>query len=217
MSDFHRHNSWGRTRRPKNIAGPDGTAVDDQNAAPTDVDVVRDIGAISKTGDLVDITIVASDPASEGIQVGEVIHVSGNDSLKNRSFVVHSRPDVTSVIIRLPQDMRNITPLTGGKIRRRTAAGYATENQRFLHLTTAAGASVSAVWAYTYATGIWTELKLPAREVKTQSAEDADDADTNVEISIVLGASTHRVIEISGIDRLAFNIDGTVFAATSTF
>jgi len=215
MSDFHRHSSWGRTRRPKNIAGPDGTAVaDSDGAAPTDVDVVKDIGAVSKTGDLVDITITDD---SGAIKVGEIVHVSGNDSLKNRSFVVHSKPDNLSVIIRLPQDMKNITPVTGGKIRRRTAAGYATENQRFLHLTTAGASSVVAVWAYTYATGIWTELKLPAREVKTQGGAAADDADTNVEISIALGASTHRVIEISGIDRLAFDITGTVYAATSTF
>jgi len=26
-SGFHTHSSWGRTRRPKNIAGPDGTAL----------------------------------------------------------------------------------------------------------------------------------------------------------------------------------------------
>ena len=30
----HKYNSWGRTRRPKNIAGPDGTAVT-LEAAPT--------------------------------------------------------------------------------------------------------------------------------------------------------------------------------------
>lgn len=29
MSDFHTYSSWGRTRQPKNIAGPHGTAVVD--------------------------------------------------------------------------------------------------------------------------------------------------------------------------------------------
>ena len=31
----HKHNSWGRTRRPKNIAGPDGTAVTLESAPTT--------------------------------------------------------------------------------------------------------------------------------------------------------------------------------------
>ena len=31
----HKYNSWGRTRRPKNIAGPDGTAVTLENAPTT--------------------------------------------------------------------------------------------------------------------------------------------------------------------------------------
>ena len=32
---FLKHNSWGRTRRPKNIAGPDGTAVTLESAPTT--------------------------------------------------------------------------------------------------------------------------------------------------------------------------------------
>jgi hypothetical protein len=212
MSDFHRHSSWGNTRRPKNITGTDGTAVTDQAALPTEVDVSKAIQAATKSGSVMTLTI-ANDTV---VSAGDVIHISGNASLKNRSFIVATKPNNTTITVDLPQDLKNITPVAGGTIRRRTTAGYSTENQRFLHLITGDGTVVN-VWAYSYATGIWAELKLFAREVKTQSGVGADDADTNVETPITLTAGTHRVVEIAGIDRIALNITATVYAATSTF
>ena len=223
MNDFHRHSSWGRTRRLKNITGVDGTAIDaDVATCPADEDagndVVRSISAVSKSGDIVTLTVSVA-AAAPLIVAGDVIHITNNSSLKNRTFEVVSRPAANTLTIRLPQDMRNITPLNGGSLRRRTRIGYATENQRFLHLITPAGAAFSNVWAYTYATGIWSELKLTVREVKTEGANNADDVDTNVETSIAVGASSHRIVEIAGIDRVAFNVSAvdTVYAATSTF
>ena len=219
MSDFHKHSSWGRTRRLKNIAGTDGTALVDQPLCPTNEttgnDVVRTISAATKSGDVVTLTI----SADTNIVAGDVIHITGNGSLNNRTFQVLSKPANTTITIRLPQDMKNITPQAGGSLRRRTKIGYATENQRFLHLITAQGVGndIDAIWAYSYATGIWAELKQTVREVKTQDDAGADDLDTTLEVSVVVGHSSHRVVEISGIDRVAFNLDGTVYAAMSTF
>jgi hypothetical protein len=213
MSDMHRHGSWGRTRRLKNVTGADGTAVTDTAALPTEVDAVRSITAASRTGQVLTLTI-ANDSV---ILAGDVIYVSGNPSLQDRAFVVASKPNATTVTIHLPQDLRNITPRPGGAVRRRTTAGYSTENQRFLHLITASTGAVANIWAYSYATGIWSELKQTVREVKTQSGVGADDADTTLEVSVAVGVGTHRIIEIAGIDRLAFNITNTVYAAASTF
>lgn len=225
MNDFHRHSSWGRTRRLKNIAGVDGTALADQAACPTNEatgnDVVRSISAVSKSGDIVTLTVsvAAADPL---IVAGDVIHITNNNSLKNRTFEVVSRPAATTLTIRLPQDMKNITPQAGGSLRRRTKIGYATENQRFLHLMTAAAdGAVANVWAYTYATGIWTELKRERFDVATDiagdPAEDVADARTLDSIVVAAGAPQHLIVEVAGIDRLAFNIDNTVYAAMSTF
>ena len=75
---------------------------------------------------------------------------------------------------------------------------YKTENQRFLHLTTSGGASVTNVWVYTYASGLWAKLMISGA-------------------AVTLGASEHKVIEISGVDKVAFHLGGTVHAACSTF
>jgi hypothetical protein len=227
MNDFHRHSSWGRTRRLKNIAGVDGTALADQATCPTNEgngnDVVRSISAVSKSGDIVTLTV----SAETNIVAGDVIHIVNNSSLKNRTFEVVSRPANTTLTIRLPQDMKNITPQAGGSLRRRTKIGYATENQRFLHLMTAgADGAVANVWAYTYATGIWTELKRERFDVATETeasrapagnATDLADVRTLDSVALAAGAPQHLIVEVAGIDRLAFNIDNTAYAAMSTF
>lgn len=222
MNDFHRHSSWGRTRRLKNVAGTDGTALADVGNCPTDEDtgndVVRTISAATKSGDVVTLTI----PADTNIIAGDVIHVTGNSSLKNRSFEVLSKPANTTITIRLPQDMKNITPQAGGSLRRRTKIGYSTENQRFLHLmTSGANGAIVNVWVYAYATGIWTELKRERFDVATDLAGDpaADVADVRTLDSVALaaGAPQHLIVEIAGIDRVAFNVTNTAYAAASTF
>jgi hypothetical protein len=222
MNDFHRHSSWGRTRRLKNVAGTDGTALADVGSCPTDEDtgndVVRTVSAATKSGDVVTLTI----SADTNITAGDVIHVTGNSSLKNRSFEVLSKPANTTITIRLPQDMKNITPQAGGSLRRRTKIGYSTENQRFLHLmTSGADGAIVNVWVYAYATGIWTELKRERFDVATDLAGDpaADVADVRTLDSVALaaGAPQHLIVEIAGIDRVAFNVTNTAYAAASTF
>jgi hypothetical protein len=119
-SEYHRHQSWGRTREPKNINGS----------------------------------------------------------------------NQTPVALTVCTNLANATNGVGNCI---------TENQRFLHITTSAASSLVNIWVYTHASGVWAELKTLANVAHT------------------MNASEHKIIEISGIDKVAFNITGTVHAAASTF
>ena len=123
MSDFHTYSSWGRTRQPKNIAGPHGTKVVDINSATMN------------NGDTAD----------------------------------------------------------------RAARGYATENQRYLHVTCEAASSVSAIYVYSHAFDRWSEL------VDSSGA------------SLTVAASEHKIFTIAGVDRVAFDLVGSVYAAGATF
>jgi len=122
---------YGRTRRPKNIAGVDGTAVTD----------VANLAAAK----------VVTDASTEALRTGTGV--------------------------------------------------YTTENQRFLHLISTTAGTVANIWAYAYASGIWSELV------------DSSNA------SITLQANECKIVEIAGIDLLAFNLTDvtSVYAACSTF
>jgi len=128
----HIYNSWGRTRRPKNIAGIDGTAVADV------------------------ISLAAATTITDALA-------------------------------------------TGGSMESKSAGVYSTENQRFLHLTCTSGGTVSNVWVYHYASGVWSELV------------------TSAAASIAVANSNCEIVEIAGADLVALNIGGTVYAACSTF
>ena len=82
---------------------------------------------------------------------------------------------------------------------------YSTENQRFLHLTTTNGGEVSEIYVYHYASAVWSQL--------VYSGHDQNNA------SITVPGNTCKVIEIAGVDLIAFKLaDSTdVYAAGSTF
>ncbi|MBL18307.1 MAG: hypothetical protein CMC82_00550 [Flavobacteriaceae bacterium] len=82
---------------------------------------------------------------------------------------------------------------------------YSTENQRFLHLTTTNGGQVDEIYVYHYASAVWSQL--------VYSGHDQNNA------SITVPANTCKVIEIAGVDLVAFKLsDSTdVYAACSTF
>lgn len=129
-SEFHKHSSWGRTRQPKNIAGPHGSTVANRG----DNNIVNDLADLNA--------------------------------------------DATTD---------------------RAARGYATENQRFLHVTCDAGASVSAIYVYSHAFDRWSEL------VDSTGA------------TLTVAASEHKIFTIAGADRVHFWLTGDVYAAGSTF
>ncbi len=121
---------YGRTRRPKNIAGADGTAV-------------SDIANLAAAKDITDASTNA-DKTGTGV--------------------------------------------------------YATENQRYLHLSSATNGTVVNVWVYHYATGKWSELLIGGA-------------------TVTLAATKCKIIEIAGVDLVAFKVTNAsdVHAACSSF
>ena len=153
----HKHTSWGRTRSPKNIAGPPGT----------------EIVALAATTTLLGITA--------------------------------------------------------------STVGYATENQRYLHVLveeTASGGDENAdaivIYGYCHAFQRWFEI--PESEAaghgqNTVSAVASIDPpnSSTTPANHVPAARAYRVYEIHGIDRVAFvgssesAVEVNIFAAGSTF
>jgi hypothetical protein len=93
--------------------------------------------------------------------------------------------------------------------------GYATENQRFLHVTTSAanGKSVT-VYVYNYAVGVWAPLMVNDGDgtFSQATASTAASATANLQ-------PQHFIFEIAGTDRVAFvSADApTVHASCSSF
>ena len=97
------------------------------------------------------------------------------------------------------QDFANLAALAGDPDN-----GFRTENQRFLHIITGDGTSINHLWVYSHAAGVWSEFMEPLAPAQ----------------AIAVAANTYRIIEIDGIDRIAFsfNVAGNnLFAAVSTF
>ncbi len=79
-----------------------------------------------------------------------------------------------------------------------SSRGLATENQRFLHITCPAGHTLKGLMVYSHAANVWTELK--------------DGADI-----MEIAAGHCKIIEIAGVDRVAFLGGTNVILAGSTF
>jgi len=153
---IHKHNSWGRTRSPKNIAGAPGT----------------EITPLANTDDLIGITAAA---------VGSV--------------------------------------------------GYATENQRYLHVLIedehASGAAPGAttIFGYCHAFAKWFEIcennEFSANTAGTAASVTIADSNRANATAQVPSDREYRVYIIAGIDRVAFvNANAArvnIFAACSTF
>ena len=95
--------------------------------------------------------------------------------------------------------VNDLADLNAGTTANRAGRGYATENQRYLHVTCEAGASVSAIYVYSHAFDRWSELV---------------DSDGN---TLTVAASEHKIFTIAGADKVHFWLSGTVYAAGSTF
>ena len=152
----HRHSSWGRTRSPKNLAGPPGT----------------EVACLTATDDL---------------------------RLSNSAY---------------------------------KTVGYATENQRYLHLlledaTTSDDPAAVTVYGYCHAFERWFEIPASFDPIGANSGPTAVSLDLgNVSRDVndkVPSDREYRTFQILGIDRVAFVIAGgtashiKVFAACSTF
>lgn len=159
MATFTTHNSWGRTRSPKNLAGPPGTAV--------------------------------------------ALEANTNNMLGSAS---------------------------GYK-----TVGYATENQRYLHVLVTdlhdTAPAALTIFGYCHAFERWFEISGAQERSDHVGGDATNDAPTAASITVadsgravtaqVPSDREYRVYEIMGIDRVAFvHADSTevdVFAACSTF
>tara|TARA_A100001391_G_C4883042_1_gene228683 strand:+ start:87 stop:569 length:483 start_codon:yes stop_codon:yes gene_type:complete len=160
MGTFTTHNSWGRTRSPKNLAGANGT----------------EITVLANTNDLVGITA--------------------------------------------------------------STAGYATENQRYLHVlvedaTTSDDPGAVTIFGYCHAFNRWFEISGAQERSDHVGGDETNAAPVAASIDIgnisarapaaqTPGDREYRVYEILGIDRVAFVCASAVaqvnvFAACSTF
>jgi hypothetical protein len=110
-----------------------------------------------------------------------------------------------------------------------SSVGNSTENQRFLHIWIDSSGTTDSiiVYGFNYAVGKWAALKVPLGDPAisgnpgAKAARTFDSAYVPVEIQ---GSTTeqHFIVEIAGIDRVAFFQDGstdtfTIYAACSTF
>lgn len=93
----------------------------------------------------------------------------------------------------------DLADLNLGTTAERAGRGYATENQRYLHVTCEAASSVSAIYVYSHAFDRWSELV---------------DSSGN---TLTVAASEHKIFTIAGADRVHFWLTGNVYAAGSTF
>ena len=95
-----------------------------------------------------------------------------------------------------------LTTLNADDTAARAARGYSTENQRYLHITVSASASVSNLLVYSHATDTWTELIVGGA-------------------SVAVAETQSEIVEIAGVDRVAFrgtaNANDKVFLSASTF
>ena len=211
MSSFHRHSSWGRTRRPKNLAGADGTyaapAANDgaltSATLATGADLRTTITGVAALTDrnLLNLTV----DASANYSAGEMIQLSrtGQDWLDG-TYKIESvnSGGANRIAIRVRVDGPRITSTSQingtGTIVRRTTSGYSTENQRFLHVTTEA--AVSAIYVYNYAAGRWRKLQRAITDDDDTGVSDA----VAIYKDVALAADTHVIIDIAGADRIAF-------------
>ena len=86
------------------------------------------------------------------------------------------------------------------------AAGYATENQRFLHLYWKAASTTATVtvYGYSHASGLWSQVyDKSGNQVKLSTSGAAID--------------TYKVFEIDGVDKVYFKQSGTALADTDLF
>jgi len=153
---IHKHNSWGRTRSPKNIAGPPGA----------------EVTPLADTDDLIGIT----------------------------------------------------ADIVGG-------VGYATENQRYLHVLiedehgSGAAPTATTIFGYCHAFAKWFEI-CENNEFSSNTAASAasiavaDSNRVNADAQVPSDRE-YRIYVIAGIDRVAFvNANGArvnIYAACSTF
>ena len=197
MSQVHRHQGYGRVRRPKNILGDDYTTV--AGNASSDIidntdpvaDLREDISAVAVSVSAKTIQFTTAD--SRGTDVfdgvtGTVFTKGLSPLLDNIPLRVLSTTDASNITVaELPVNLNNnqISSLSlsaGGTLNQRTKHGAPTENARFLHLyldDTGDNSETVQLWGYNYAFGLWSPIQLPLSLDKGDAAAVGEDADAD--------------------------------------
>ena len=214
------YGSWGRTRRPKNILGADGTTISaaqdgamDSDDSPVD-DIVSTIStATLNTGASAGrvLTLIVADDAFDNVVVGSTVITRGlHGRIDNIPLPILSvTGGANTVVVRTPEHLnvneaRNLRVAASGQLVQQTTSGYRTENARFLHIRLKNGGNNGTksvtVYGYNYAFGTWHVLQLPLSLDKGDSA--------------IAGDGTAAAVSAGTIDN-AF-ADATFFVANST-
>ena len=226
------YSTWGRTRRPKNILGEDGTTISAANGNPMehDVDPTDDIVSSISTATLDtngrQLTLEVANNAFDAVVVGSIVKTRGLSSrVDDTPLTVISRDaDTNTVVVETPKHLnvneaRNLLVSNRGQLVQQTTSGYRTENARFLHLlikNAAGNARTVTVYAYNYAFGVWTPLQIPSGAGATSTANYVDAA-------FIVNANTRMLtLPINGVDRVYFQCGATdanvtLSAAITTF
>ncbi len=188
MANYHQHSVYGRTRRPKNILGFDGTII--TAAANGNDDTILGLAG-AKTAPVADLTDTITDAAINTITrtvtltfansgLADEAAVNNTQRVLTRGFskkmdgrhlpIVAVDAAADTIEIKVPEeytynDVKDVTVNGRGTCVRQTLDGRRTENARFLHLfledADNSGVSVT-VWGYNFAFGRWAVLQLPA-------------------------------------------------------
>ena len=211
MSQVHRHQGYGRVRRPKNILGDDYTTV--AGNASSDIidntdpvaDLREDISAVAVSVSAKTIQFTTAD--SRGTDVfdgvtGTVFTKGLSPLLDNIPLRVLSTTDGSNITVaELPVNLNNnqISSLSlsaAGTLNQRTKHGAPTENARFLHLyldDTGDNSETVQLWGYNYAFGLWSPIQLPLSLDKGDAAiTDAPGGDVVAEAAAVAAGTVNN-------------------------
>lgn len=193
MSSFHRHQGFGRVRRPKNILGDDyATAAGDASSDIIDNtdpvgDLRENISAAAVSGRTIQITTADSRGTNVFDSATGVVFTKGFNSLiDNIPLRVLSTTNGSNItVLELPinlndNQLSSLSLIAQGTLNQRTKHGASTENARFLHLyldDTGDNSETVQLWGYNYAFGLWSPIQLPLSLDKGDAAiVDPDDA-----------------------------------------
>jgi len=241
MSQFHRHQAWGRVRRPKNILGEDGTRITSANTSDTtiidnaapDGDKRETISGVSLNAGSRQITFTTAD------SLGSNVFDSATGVVITRGFhkdfdgiplnIISTNNGSNETTVGVPSSIRDhvlasLTVSARGTLVQQTVDGVRTENARYLHLwlTDSTNGSVTiTVYGYNYAFGEWGVIQLPVG-VQNAAHTTAELAYVDAIFTATSTARTH-ILPIAGIDKVYFvssaanDADVKLSAAISTF
>jgi hypothetical protein len=108
--------------------------------------------------------------------------------------------------------------LTGSTLNWGGQGVYKTRNQRYLHIATSGSSTVTKIYAYSFA---FASASIPdpldTRDAHRGLFLSFSGSQRGKVVDMPIGNNKYVVIDVEGVDAVAFTITGTVYAAFSTF